>query len=112
MKKTLIIASIFLLSAQGYYILKLRNEIEIRKKVSAYELLKIVEGNTFSYTSNIIEQNYLEEPFSENENIDILTRIDILDMHLNENCKPSFKWIKNVCKKSKEEIIKLKDDKK
>lgn len=101
MKKILIPSAIVIL-LQGFCILKLKHDLDIRKSINEKTIMQVL-NKTFEYTKS---QNYnvsyseLPEPISDNANI--IERIEMLEMHLDYN--PSKKWIKDVLNDTKTEL--------
>jgi hypothetical protein len=102
MKKILIPAAIIIL-LQGCYILKLRHDLDIRKKINEETILQVF-NKTFEYVKHeeSPEGEPLDEPDCLNDNSDIVERIDMLEMHIDYH--PSKKWIKDVLNQAKNKL--------
>jgi len=99
MKKILIPAAIIIL-LQGFYILKLRHDLDTRKKINEETILQAVR--VFNYVKYEGSPDELPEPSNYTDNTDIVERIEMLEMHLDYN--PSKKWIKNVLHNAKDKL--------
>jgi hypothetical protein len=105
--KKIIIPSVivvWVLIAQGFYILKLKHDLGIRKLVNEETILQVLDRK-FEYTKNEDNQAYqqpLDEPDCLNEQSDTIERIEMLEMHLDYN--PSKKWIKDVLSDAKNKL--------
>jgi hypothetical protein len=112
--KKIIIPSVviaWVLIAQGCYILKLQNDLNIRRAINAETILQVLDRRFFEYTSSTESQTVykcddkpLDEPDCFNDQSDIVERIEMLEMHLDYN--PSKKWIKDVLNIAKIHYIK------
>jgi hypothetical protein len=105
MKKILIPAAAIILLLQGLYILKLRHDLDVRRKIDEQTILQVLNrtfDRTFEYTKNeeVRPNDELPEPSGDDD--DIVKRIEMLEMHLDYN--PSKKWIKNVLHEAKEQL--------
>jgi hypothetical protein len=105
MKKIIIpsVIVVWVLIAQGYYILKLKHDLDIRKKINEETILEVF-NKSFDYVKHeeSPEGEPLEEPDCLNNNSDIVERINMLEMHLDYN--PSKKWIKEVLNQAKNKL--------
>ena len=87
------------ITLQGYFILKLKHDLDIRKLVNEQTIMQVLDRK-FEHTSNIESQTAyqyeqpLDEPDCFNDHSEVVERIEMLEMHLDYN--PSKKWIKNV----------------
>jgi hypothetical protein len=105
MKKILITAAV-LLVLQGSYILKLRHDLSIRKMINE-EIVMDVLNKTFDNIENKdkqtvyveLQNDELSEPSNYKDDINIIERIEMLEMHLDYN--PSKQWIKDVLSSAK-----------
>jgi hypothetical protein len=108
MKKILVASAVVVILLQGFYILKLRHDLDIRKLVNEQTILQVLDRKFFEYTSNTeIQTAYqyddkLDEPDCLNEHSDVVERIEMLEMHLDYN--PSKKWIKDVLRDAKNKL--------
>jgi hypothetical protein len=105
MKKTLIASAVVIL-LQGYYILKLRHDLDIRKSINEQTVMQVL-NRTFDRTFECNESqdykvSYSELPEPINEDANIVERIEMLEMHLDYN--PSKKWIKDVLHDAKNKL--------
>jgi hypothetical protein len=99
---------VVVITLQGYYILKLKHDLSIRKLVNEQTIMQVLDRK-FEYTSNTeIQTVYknddkpLDEPDCFNDHSDIVERIEMLEMHLDYN--PSKKWIKDVLHYAKTKV--------
>lgn len=95
MKKFIVFFVLAILAAQSFYIFNLRKELNITKDEN--KSLKI--NKTFVYTNNLT----LPEPSDMSGSTDIIERLEMLDSH--SVYGPSSKWISDVLKHAKREII-------
>jgi hypothetical protein len=110
MKKILIPAAAIILLLQGLYILKLRHDLDVRRKIDEQTILEVLNrafDRTFEYTKNEVQTTYelpepLDEPDCLDDHSEIVKRIEMLEMHLDYN--PSKKWIKDVLHEAKEQL--------
>lgn len=101
MKKILIPAAIIIL-LQGCYILKLRHDLDIRKKINEQTITQVF-NKTFEYVKNEEpDAEPLPEPSNLNDNTNVVERINMLEMHIDYN--PSKKWIKDVLNQAKNKL--------
>ena len=108
MKKIIIpsVIVVWVLIAQSCYILKLQNDLRIRKSINEETIMQVLDRK-FEYTKNedkqvYAELNYNELPEPSDCDEDIVKRIEMLEMHLDYN--PSKKWIKDVLSSAKNKI--------
>jgi uncharacterized protein YqeY len=101
MKKILIPVGIIIL-LQGCYILKLRHDLDIRKKINEETILQVLDRKYTKNEDDQTEYQTLDEPDCLNDNTDIAERIEMLEMHLDYN--PSKKWIKDVLNQAKNKL--------
>jgi hypothetical protein len=99
MKKILIPAAIIIL-LQGCYILKLRHDLDTRKKINEETILQAVR--VFDYVKHEEPPDELPEPSNYTDNPNIVERIDMLEMHIDYH--PSKKWIKDVLNQAKNKL--------
>lgn len=110
MKKAIFFVVAALIFAQGVYILKLRDELNVRKNINKDQIIKILHDTnvSYAYTKKIEDmENGLSEPSNMGDGTDILDRIDMLEQHAIYN--PSSKWIKDVQEHAKREISYLRN---
>jgi hypothetical protein len=100
MKKILIPAAIIIL-LQGCYILKLRHDLDIRKKINEETILQVF-NKSFEYVKHEETPDELPEPSNYTDNPNIVERIDMLEMHIDYH--PSKKWIKDVLNQAKNKL--------
>jgi hypothetical protein len=99
--KKILIPAIAIVLLQGSYILKLRHDLNIRKTINE-EIIMDVLNKTFDNIENKdkqtvyveLQNDELSEPSNYKDDINIIERIEMLEMHLDYN--PSKKWIKDV----------------
>jgi hypothetical protein len=104
--KKILIPAVALLVLQGSYILKLRHDLSIRKMINE-EIVMDVLNKTFDNIDNKdkqtvyveLQNDELSEPINYKDSINIIERIEMLEMHLDYN--PSKKWIKDVLSSAK-----------
>jgi hypothetical protein len=102
--KKILIPAVVLLVLQGSYILKLRDDLSIRKMINEEIIIQVLDRK-FEYANNIDNQieyqdnKPLDEPDCFNNNSNVIERIEMLEMHLDYN--PSKKWIKDVLSSAK-----------
>lgn len=107
MKKIIIpsVIVVCVLMAQSYYILKLKNDLDIRKSINEQTIMQVLDRK-FEYTkgteSQTVYNETLDEPDCLNDQSDVVERIEMLEMHLDYN--PSKKWIKDVLKYAKTKL--------
>lgn len=106
MKKILAISAVVIILLQGFYILKLKHDLDIRKAINEQMIMQVLDKTfaTFEYTKNEDNQiaySELPEPSYE-DNANIVERIEMLEMHLDYN--PSKKWIKDVLHDAKNKL--------
>jgi hypothetical protein len=100
MKKILIPTAIIIL-LQGCYILKLRHDLDTRKKINEETILQAVR--VFDYVKHEeTPDDELPEPSNYTDNPNIVERINMLEMHIDYN--PSKKWIKDVLSQAKNKL--------
>ena len=107
MKKIIIpsVIVVYVLIAKGYYILKLKHDLDIRKSINEQTIMQVLDRK-FEYTKKEDNQTAYSEPLDEpdclNDQSNTVERIEMLEMHLDYN--PSKKWIKDVLNNAKSKL--------
>jgi len=103
MKRTLVPIVLITILLQGLYILKLRQDLDTRRKINEQTVMDVLNRTSSYATHEEPEQGYqLDEPDCLNDDTDPVERIEMLEMHLDYN--PSRKWIRDVLRHAKEKL--------
>jgi hypothetical protein len=103
MKRTLVPIVLITILLQGLYILKLRQDLDTRRKINEQTVMDVLNRTSSYATYEAPEQgDPLPEPDCLNDNSNVVERIEMLEMHLDYN--PSRKWIRDVLLHAKEKL--------